>query len=304
MGNAGANAFAATKRTRSSAARLGARAVDGQLLTTSTPTVAQYLEDWFATNTRRLAPKHAPRVSRAIDLYLVPAFGPLRLEQLTPQPIQRWLRQHKRARRPAADRARACVLRSALSDAQRLQLVTINAAELVKVPKPKSTPITPLTSTQATTFLKVGRHASARRAIHRRARVRVAARRSHGPAMGDVDLEPGKVRVRQQLQSSGKRLVLQPLKTEKSRRTLTLPAVCLDALRAHRTRQLEERLKAGPDWIETGLVFTTYATAAKGGKIGRPLHPRNVLRILHHLLEKPAAARPLPRSATLAPRAS
>jgi hypothetical protein len=38
------------------------------------------------------------------------------------------------------------------------------------------------------------------------------------------------------------------LKTEKSRRTLALPEVCLGRLRAHRTRQLEERLKAGDVW--------------------------------------------------------
>ncbi len=30
--------------------RLAGRQVDGQLLTTSTPTVASYLEDWFTTN--------------------------------------------------------------------------------------------------------------------------------------------------------------------------------------------------------------------------------------------------------------
>ncbi len=35
---------------------------------------------------------------------------------------------------------------------------------------------------------------------------------------------PGEMRIRQQLQSVGKRLVLQELKTEKSRRTLALPA--------------------------------------------------------------------------------
>jgi hypothetical protein len=34
--------------------------------------------------------------------------------------------------------------------------------------------------------------------------------------------------------------VLQEPKTEKSRRTLALPAVCLEALKAHRTRQLQE----------------------------------------------------------------
>ena len=61
------------------------------------------------------------------------------------------------------------------------------------------------------------------------------------------------------------------------------------ALRAHRTRQLAERLKVGPRWVETGLVFTTYRTyrdgRGKGRKVGAALHPRNVLRVLHNLLD-------------------
>lgn len=62
----------------------------------------------------------------------------------------------------------------------------------------------------------------------------------------DVDLETGEVQIRQQLQPVGKQLVLQSLKTENSKRTLVLPAICRAALKAHRTQQLKERLKAGP----------------------------------------------------------
>jgi integrase len=101
----------------------------------------------------------------------------------------------------------------------------------------------------------------------------------------DVDLTTGKIRVRQQLQKVGKQLVLQELKTEKSRRTLALPEPCLDRLRAHRTRQLAERLKAGAGWQDTGLVFTTYAPRGTARQVGTALHPRNVLRTLHTLLE-------------------
>jgi integrase len=76
---------------------------------------------------------------------------------------------------------------------------------------------------------------------------------------------------------------------EKSRRTLALPAVCVDALKMHRKRQLEERLKAGDRWVETGLVFTTYRTCKEGKgrsmKVGAGLHPRNVLRTLYALLD-------------------
>jgi integrase len=75
--------------------KLGGRAVNGQLLTTSTPTVAKYLEDWYAANADTWRPSTKRGYRGAIDLYLTPAFGPLRLEQLTPLVIQRWLTQHK-----------------------------------------------------------------------------------------------------------------------------------------------------------------------------------------------------------------
>jgi integrase len=105
----------------------------------------------------------------------------------------------------------------------------------------------------------------------------------------DVDLETGEVRVRQQLQRVGKRLVLQELKTAKSRRTLTLPTVCIDALKKHRTRQREERLKSGKRWVDSGLVFTTYRLCREGKgegmAVGAGLHPRNVLRALHAILK-------------------
>ncbi len=149
--------------------------------------------------------------------------------------------------------------------------------------------------TQATAFLKV---ASAHR-LGALFGVALACGLRLGEATGlrweDVDLTTGEIRVRQQLQKVGNQLVLQELKTEKSRRTLALPQPCLEALRVHRTRQLEERLKAGDRWVETGLVFTTYRTCNEGKgramKVGAGLHPRNVLRTLHALLEAAALPR-------------
>src|SRR5262249_13114682 len=85
-----------------------------------------------------------------------------------------------------------------------------------------------------------------------------------GLQWGNIDLDTGEGRVRQQLQRVNRQLVLQPLKTEKSRRTLMLPAVCLDQLTQHRQRQLEERLKAGGEWCNRDdLVFVTYTTRAR-----------------------------------------
>ena len=47
-------------------------------------------------------------------------------------------------------------------------------------------------------------------------------------------------------------------KTERSRRTLALPAAAVQALRAWSDRQANERLAAGDDRHDTGLVFTSH----------------------------------------------
>jgi integrase len=51
-------------------------------------------------------------------------------------------------------------------------------------------------------------------------------------------------------------------KTERSRRTLALPRVAVDALRALQKSQAGERLLAGERWQDNGLVFTTHLGAA------------------------------------------
>jgi integrase len=53
----------------------------------------------------------------------------------------------------------------------------------------------------------------------------------------------------------------------------------IKALRQHRSRQLEEKLRAGSLWQENGLVFSL--------KSGRPLGPATVTqRYLHPVLER------------------
>ncbi len=270
--------------------KLGGRAAEGQLLQTSTPTVARFLDEWFTLNADSWRPSTRRGYRGAIDLYLVKAFGPTRLEQLSPSAIQRWLTEHKteHGARRRVTLAHA-VLRSALSEAKRLQLVSFNAAELVKVPKPTRRAISPLTVEQASVFLKeAGKHR-----LGALFSVALACGLRLGEATGlrwdDVDLDTGEVHIRQQLQRVGKKLELQELKTEKSRRALVLPDVCVKALKDHRKRQLEERMKAGKEWADTGLVFTTYAARGEKSKRGRGLHPRNVLRALAGILKAATA---------------
>jgi integrase len=67
------------------------------------------------------------------------------------------------------------------------------------------------------------------------------------------------------------------VKTQKSRRTLRLPAAVVDALKAHKVKQAEDRLLAGAVWHEQGLVFAS--------AVGTPLDPSHVRRAFRKICE-------------------
>ncbi|HEX9068951.1 MAG TPA: tyrosine-type recombinase/integrase, partial [Ktedonobacterales bacterium] len=56
-----------------------------------------------------------------------------------------------------------------------------------------------------------------------------------------------------------------------------LPEFALASLKAHRARQAEERLQAGPAWQDMGLLFTTWR--------GTPLEPRYVAHYFKGVLK-------------------
>jgi integrase len=81
-----------------------------------------------------------------------------------------------------------------------------------------------------------------------------------GEALGlrwqDVNLEAGTLSVVTSLQRLEGQPVLAEPKTDKSRRTIKLPDVCIAALQAHREKQTLERAFMGEEWKdEWNLVF-------------------------------------------------
>jgi integrase len=94
-----------------------------------------------------------------------------------------------------------------------------------------------------------------------------------GEALGlrwsDIDLEAGTLRVKRQLQRirEGGGLVFSEPKNA-SRRTIDHPQKALEALRSHRKRQLEEKLRA-IIYEDSGLVFAT--------TVGTPVDAQNVI---------------------------
>jgi integrase len=94
-----------------------------------------------------------------------------------------------------------------------------------------------------------------------------------GLAWNAIDLDEGRLWVRQTLAWVDGQRRIQPPKTRASRRVIPLPEVVVTALRNHRKRQDDDRATAGARWTDTGFVFTN-----RGGE---PLSPYSLTKHWH-----------------------
>jgi integrase len=169
-------------------------------------------------------------------------------------------------------------LRNALQTAVREEIVPRNVAKLVKVTTPKYKVNRGLSVDQARAVLKIVK-AERLYALYVPA-LCLGLRRGEllGLRWTDIDLETGTLEIVQALQRVKGELRFVRPKTEDSERTIPLPDICIDVLRAHKKRQEAERADAWPNWQESGLVFTS--------RIGTLIEPDNLRRSWGRIRER------------------
>ena len=276
----------------------------GVILAGERVTVERYLRDWLEV-------KRPPAVRRSTwehyvgtcERYIIPAIGSIPLAKLTPGAVERMLsgmlsraghgrrlagrksagegEPHTLAHSVPADalsprtvaHVRA-VLRTALNRAVRHGDLARNVAALAEPPKVPDAERLPLAPDEIVRLLDAIRG--------HRDELLILLALTTGMRQGEllgltwqaVDLDAGVLHVRHTL--DGRTGTLSEPKTRRSRRTLAIPADVMPLLTAHRIRQLEQRVRAGAQWIDTGLVFTT--------RWGRPLSGVNVTHRYQRLL--------------------
>jgi integrase len=94
----------------------------------------------------------------------------------------------------------------------------------------------------------------------------------------DLDLDVGRASIEQTVIAVRHAVQFGTPKTAKGARTLRLDAGTVAALKAHRTRQLEERMAVGPGYCDHGLVFAKVD--------GEPLHPERFSREFDRRVER------------------
>jgi integrase len=297
----------------------------GEALPDERVTVGAFLAKYLVHKHTILRPRAWATYEQAVRLYLDPGLGKVPLAKLRPTHVQTWMADLQDGGvSPRTINYARVILRAALNQARKWEMVAINAAALVDPPRHVLKEIQPLNPVQARALLAVAKGDRLGGLISIATALGLRLGEGLGLRWRDVDFKAGTLTVRQAIERSGgsaaarrpllaaRRAIQTQLaaaaprsderrdlhaqrealrvewrkvrtrihttapKTVRSRRTVRMPGVVVTALKAHRARQLKDRLAAGAGWEDTGLVFTT--------PIGTALDPRNVSREFHVLL--------------------
>ena len=245
-------------------------------------TVRQAAEDWLAHGLDGRSAKTVTKNQNVLEPILA-VIGARKLRDLSAADVRQALAAMAARYSTAAVSMGHLALKRAIRHAEANDLVARNVAALADTPKGQDgRPSKSLTLDQAVTVIAAARTLPVMELRPGLKDVRRPAELMHAYIVlsllagirteearalrwADVDLDgdpaarppvPPHVAVWRSVRAHGE------TKTERSRRTLGLPAAAVQALRAWTGSQAGERVAAGQDWRDTGLVFTNHLGAA------------------------------------------
>ena len=233
----------------------------GTYQTPSKMTVKIWMETWLDTFCTGLKPLTVSAYNTAMKTHIVPAFGAMPVQELKGIHVQKLFNDMLEAgKSPKTVKNTAAILHKALSVAVKQGYIAANPCEAAEVPKVTRHEIKPLTDAEIPVFLAAIEDHPFRNAYG----LCLFAGLREGECLGltwdCVDFDRGRITVRQQLQKSrtesGTYRIVSSTKSGKVR-VIEPPVVAFDYLRSERTRQVENRLRAGKLWDNAqDLVFT------------------------------------------------
>jgi integrase len=241
-------------------------------------TVGQYLEQWLDGIAPSIREKTAASYADLLRGHAIPRVGRLRLGDLTaPRVGQLYAElQTSGSRRGTGGLSARTVayvhrvLSHALKDAVQAGLIARNPAAFVRAPRAPKPDTETWSAEDVSAFLRSVEHDR----LYALWALLATTGMRRGEALGlkwdDVDLDECRVMIRRGLVLAGAKVLESAPKSAAGARLVVLHPKTRDALRVHRTQQLEERMAAGPDWEAGSYVFTT--------EIGHYLYPDRVTK--------------------------
>ena len=210
-------------------------------------TVAAYMDQWLAdVAPASVSPKSLEQYRSLSRIQIKPHLGTLQLQKLRPADIAAWHQALGKTGISVRSIQHAHgVLRTALAHAAAVEILERNVATFIRPPKTVRTEVEILNAEQiADALRKLEGHP-----IYPIAAVAIGtgARRGEIAALrwSDIDLDAATVRIERSLEQIKGSIRVKAPKTAAGRRTVSLPAFAVDALRDHRRQTLELRLRLG-----------------------------------------------------------
>jgi integrase len=235
------------------------RLASGLDVTNDKRTLAEYLTWWLEDQRSQLAAETWRGYESKIRMHLIPELGNVKLIKLRPLHVREFVAARSRDPRYSSRHINNIydVLHTALQDAMRLELVDRNVASLVETPQIDSKKKTALTADQAVRLLSTLQGDP----LEPLFRTLVTLGLRPGEALGlqwkSVDLPAQTLHVESTLQRHDGKWVIKPKpKNKSSEQTLPIPRFCIQALEHRRAEQGQDKIDAGDEWQEWGLVFT------------------------------------------------
>jgi integrase len=241
-------------------------------------TVADYLTRWLKDYAGpKVAPKTFERYQEIVRIHLTPDLGHHALTAIRPLHIQAaYTKALESGRKDGKGGLSAQtvlhhhrILREALEQAVKWQLLARNPADAVEPPRPGQKEMNALDEEQTVRLLKAAEGTR----LYVPVVLAIATGLRRGELLGlrwaDLNLEAGTLTVNRTLQVTRKGISYKEPKTRRSRRTIPLPAFAVEVLLRHKGKQAETKLRLGPAYHDNGLVIA--------GEDGRPLDANNHL---------------------------
>jgi len=236
----------------------------GEYVEPSRMRVSEYLNRWLKDYAEpNVSPKTSERYTQIIRDNINPALGQYHLSKLKPLHIQSFYTDCLTSGRKDGKGGLAAqtvlhfhrLLRKAFVQAVKWQLLARNPVDAVEPPRPQRREMNAINENDTAQLLnKLSGSALYSPVLFA---VTTGLRRGELLALRwkDVNLEEGRITVKQSLEQTKTGLRFKTPKTERSRRQVPLPPVTIDLLSEHKRTQSEERLRLGPIYKNNDLVF-------------------------------------------------
>lgn len=244
-------------------------------------TFGQYLDRWMEDYCKqKLAPKTFIRYKEIVDLHIKPDLGLVLLARLQPLDLQRHYTKmltkgriglkHKEQKglSPTTVLFHHRIIHKALRQAVMWQLVGRNVADAVEPPSKADTEFEIISTEVLNKILE--EVAANNPVLILPILLASLTGMRRGEVLGlkwkDFNAKTGRLNVKQQLQRLEGELVLSPLKTARSKRTIPLYDDMVEVLKKHKAEQNKIRLQEGKNYNPLELIFCWEDT-------GRPIDP-------------------------------